>query len=123
MKTNALNNAKHIALAAVVALGLSTVAFGANAGEANDVPSRTVRYADLDLNSQKGVTVLYNRIREAAEQVCGYQGLEPLAMAAPVKACVDRAVASGVRAINNARLTHLYDSRNGVKAISVAALH
>jgi UrcA family protein len=122
MKANTLNNAKHIALAAVVAFGLSTVAVGAYAGETNDVPTRTVRYSDLDLNSQKGVTVLYNRIRQAAEQVCGYESVQPLAEAAPVKACVDRAVASSVQAVNNARLTSVYDSRNGVKAISVAAL-
>lgn len=122
MKTHTLNNTKHIALAAVVAFGLSTVAFGAYAGETNDVPTRTVRYADLDLNTQKGATVLYNRIRQAAEQVCGYEGLQPLAIAAPVKACVNRAVASSVEAINNARLTSVYDSRNGVKALSVATL-
>ena len=122
MKTHTLNNTKHIALAAVVAFGLSTVAFGAHAGETNDVPTRTVRYADLDLNTQKGATVLYNRIRQAAEEVCGYEGLRPIAIAAPVKACVDRAVASSVHAMNNARLTGVYDSRNGVKALSVAAL-
>ena len=91
-------------------------------GRPTDVPTRTVRYADLDLNTQKGATVLYNRIRHAAEQVCGYEGFQPIAIAAPVKACVDRAVASSVHAMNNARLTGVYDSRNGVKALSVAAL-
>jgi UrcA family protein len=120
MKTQTLNNTKLLALAAVVALGLSTAA--AYAGEANDVPTRTVRYADLDLNTQKGVTVLYNRIRQAAEDVCGYEHVQPLAQAAPVMACVDRAVASSVQAVNNARLTGVYDSRKGVKAISVASL-
>jgi UrcA family protein len=122
MKTHTLNNTKHIALAAVVAFGLSTVAFGAYAGQTDDVPTRTVRYADLDLNTQKGATVLYNRIRQAAEQVCGYEGLQPLVIAAPVKACVDRAVASSVQAMNNARLTGVYDRRNGIKVLSVAAL-
>jgi UrcA family protein len=122
MKTNTLNTTKHIALAAVVAFGLSTAAMGAYAAETNDVPTRTVRYSDLDMNSQKGVTVLYNRIRQAAEQVCGYDGVAPLAKAAPVKACIDGAVASGVQAVNNARLTSMYDSRNGVKVISVATL-
>ncbi len=122
MKTHTLNNTKHIALAAVVAFGLSTVAFGAYAGQTNDVPTRTVRHADLDLNTPKGATVLYNRIHQAAEQVCSYDGLQPLAIAAPVKACVDRAVASSVHAMGNARLTGVYDSRNGVKALNVAAL-
>jgi UrcA family protein len=122
MKTNTLNNTKHIALAAVVAFGLSTIAIDAYAGETHDVPTRTVRYADLDLNTQKGATVLYNRIRQAAEQVCGYEGRLPLAKAAPVMACVDKAVASSVQAVNNAKVTGVYDSRNGVKAINVAAL-
>jgi UrcA family protein len=122
MKTHTLNNTKHIAMAALVAFGLSAAAFGAYAGETDDVPTRTVRYADLDLNTQKGATVLYNRIRQAAEQVCGYEGSQRIAIAAPVKACVATAVAASVHAKNNARLTGVYDSRNGVKALSVAAL-
>lgn len=122
MKTHTLNSTKHIALAAVVAFGLSAAAFGAYAGQTDDVPTRTVRYADLDLNTQKGATVLYNRIHEAAEQVCGYDGWQPIAVAAPVRACVDKAVASSVHAMNNARLTGVYDGRHGVKALSVAAL-
>ena len=122
MKTHTLNNSRHIVFAAVAAFGLSTAAFGAYAGQIDDVPTRTVHYADLDLNTQKGATVLYNRIREAAEQVCGYDGWQPIAIAARVKACVDKAVASSVHAKNNARLTGVYDGRNGVKALSVAAL-
>ena len=47
---------------------------------------------------------------------------EAVAIAAPVKACVATAVAASVHAKNNARLTGVYDSRNGVKALSVAAL-
>jgi hypothetical protein len=35
---------------------------------------------------------------------------------------VSRAVASSVQAVNDARLTRMYDSRNGVKSLSVATL-
>ena len=49
-------------------------------------------------------------------------GSRQLAEAAAAKACVDRAISSSVRSVNNARLTSVYDSRIGVKTISVAAL-
>ena len=103
-------NIKQIALATVAALGVS-VAVGAYAGEpADGVPTRTVRYADLDLGTQAGVATLYNRIRLAAEEVCGGVGSPELARAAVAKACVDRAIAGAVHGVNNARLASVYDS-------------
>lgn len=36
----------------------------------SDVPSVTVRFADLNLQSPEGVSVLYKRIHSAASQVC-----------------------------------------------------
>jgi UrcA family protein len=70
MKTQISRNTKHIALTAIAALCLTSLA--AHADEtANDAPTLTVRYSDLDLGTQAGATALYNRIRHAAEQVCG----------------------------------------------------
>lgn len=123
MKTNTSRNTKRITLATVAALCLSSAAIGAYADETgNDVPTVTVRYSDLDLGTQAGATALYNRIRRAAEQVCGDPSSRQLAEVAAVRACVDRAISSSVRSVNDARLTNVYDSRIGVKTISVAAL-
>lgn len=123
MKTNTSRNTKRITLAAVAALCFSSAAIGAYAGETgNDVPTRKVRYSDLNLGTQTGAIALYNRIRQAAEQVCGDVDSRQLAEAAAAKACINRAISSSVHSVNDARLTSVYDGRIGVQTISVAAL-
>jgi UrcA family protein len=123
MKTNTSRNTKHITLATVAALCLSSAAISAYADETGkDVPTVTVRYSDLNLGTQAGAKVLYSRIRYAAEQVCGNPDWRQRFESAAVKACIDRAISSSVHSVNNARLTSVYDSDMGVKAISVAVL-
>lgn len=123
MKTNTSRNTKRFTLATVAALCLSSAAIGAYADETgNDVPTVTVRYSDLNLGTQAGATVLYNRIRNAAAQVCGDPTSRELTEATAAKACIDRAISSSVHSVNNPRLTSVYDSHIGVKTISVAAL-
>lgn len=121
MKTN--TNTKRITLATIAALCLSSAAIGAYAEETgNDVPTRTVRYSDLDLGTQAGAKALYRRIRYAAEQVCGNPDWRQRFESAAVKACIGRAISSSVHSVNDARLTSVYESDIGVKAISVAVL-
>ena len=67
MKT--INYSKNIALATVAALGVASLAIGAHADESVvPVPARTVRYSDLNLDTQAGAEVLYKRIRDAADR-------------------------------------------------------
>ena len=72
-----------------------------------DTNSRVVSYADLNLNTQAGARVLYNRFRSAAAQVCGDVNLKRLEAAPAAKTCVDRAIVSSVRAVNHAQLTKI----------------
>jgi UrcA family protein len=111
-------------LAAVAAVCLAAVAAGAHADEAaNGVAARTVHYAAINLNTQAGAAVLYKRIRNAAEQVCGDGGARGLAEAAAAKACVDRAIFASVRTVNNPQLTSEYNVRVGaVQPIDLASL-
>jgi UrcA family protein len=84
---------------AVAAAMLVGVAQGAEA------PTKTVRYEDVNLNTDAGVQVLYKRIRGAANQVCGDYEMRDPAVAQAHKACVDRAVADAVTTVNNQMLT------------------
>jgi UrcA family protein len=123
MKT--FNYSKSIALAAAATLCVTTFAFGARADEsAGQVPTRTVRYSDLNLNTQVGAEVLYQRIRDAAERVCGDVGSRQLDQAMAARACVERAVTSSVHAVNNPQLTSVYNQHFGVAQapVSVASL-
>ena len=123
MKTIA-QNPRNFTLAAVAAVCLAAVTAGAHAEEAvNAGPARTVHYAALDLNTQAGAAVLYKRIRNAAEQVCGDVGARGLAEAAAAKACVDRAIFASVRTVNNPSLTSEYNTRVGAAhPISLASV-
>jgi UrcA family protein len=101
-------------LAAVAAVCLASAAVVAHADEAaNGVPARTVHYSDLDINTPAGAAVLYARIRNAAQQVCGDVDSRQLAVAAAAKACVSRAVYSSVRSVNSPKLTSVYNSHAG----------
>jgi UrcA family protein len=123
MKT--INYSKNIALAMVAALGVASLAIGAHADESvGRVPARTVHYADLNLNTQAGAEVLYKRIRNAAEQVCGNVGSRQWVEAMAARACVNQAVAASIGAVNNLRLTNTYNSHLGVAhtAMSVASI-
>jgi UrcA family protein len=69
----------------------------------------TVRFADLDLSSQKDTKRLYMRLRNAAEQVCGdYDPLDLFDIQGARK-CQDDAIAHAVAQLNQPRLTALYD--------------
>jgi UrcA family protein len=112
-------NSKHF-LAAVAAVCLASVAVVTHADEAaNGVPTRTVRYSDLDINSRAGATVLYARIRNAAQQVCGDADSRQLAVSAAVKACVNRAIFTSVRSVNSPKLTSVYNSQVGATQQSI----
>lgn len=109
MKTKTFGNTRALAVAAVAALCLSSgVVYAGDATEG--IPTRTVRYSDLDLGTQAGVTALYNRIRQAAQEVCGDPISRQLAEAAAAKACMARAISTSVHAVHNARLASVYDS-------------
>ena len=120
MKTT--NYTKQIAMATIASICVASAAMGAHADELN-APTRTVRYSDLNLDTPAGISVLYKRIRYAAEEVCGDASWRGLAEAAAAKACVDHAVYVSVHSVNNAKLTSEYQAHMGVvrESINVAS--
>jgi UrcA family protein len=125
MKTFTLRDSKNVLFAAAAAMSLTSLTQVAQASEvANDRPALTVRYSDLNLDTQAGAAALYQRIRHAAEQVCGKDDSRGLDGRVAVQMCVDNAVASSVSAVGNAQLTRQYTARAGKapKQVFVASL-
>jgi UrcA family protein len=125
MKTFTLRNSKNTLLAAVAAVSLASLAQMAQAGEVlNDRPAMMVRYSDLNLDTQAGAAALYQRIRHAAEQVCGKVDSRRLEEVAAAQNCMDKAIVSSVSDVGNAQLTSQYAARDGKapKQIVVASL-
>ncbi len=114
MKTFTLRNRKNILFAAVAAVSFASVAQLAQAADAVDAPpALTVHYSDLNLDSPAGAAVLYQRIRRAAEQVCGKADSRRLDAMVAAQNCMDKAIAASVSAVGNAQLTSQYLARVG----------
>lgn len=98
-----------IALLVIPTLLVSESALAA--ARVDEVPSRTVRYHDLNLNSPEGVVSLYERIHAAALDVCRSaespwrQGLESWTER---DWCVNHAVANAVQSVHNEKLSAYY---------------
>jgi UrcA family protein len=73
-----------------------------------DLNTVTVKYGDLNLNSQAGIASLHLRIRNAAESVCSQLETRILGLREAYDQCIDQAVADGVAAVGNANLTHFH---------------
>jgi UrcA family protein len=75
---------------------------------ADEAPSVTVRYQDLDLSSSEGIANLYRRIRAAAVEVCKpaevSQSLQ-LALLSEWNACIGHSVANAVIRVHNEKLS------------------
>lgn len=75
--------------------------------EAEDVPSKTVRFSDLNITNSDGAKVLYSRIRAAARDVCELSvGTDPIERLA-IKGCIEKAVDKAVKDVNEPMLTYL----------------
>jgi UrcA family protein len=86
-------------LLAVAALSVSGLA---SAG-GRDVHSVVVRYGDLNLSTQAGVTRLHKRIRNAAQSVCSDLDTRILGLRQAYDSCVNDALANGIAAVGKTR--------------------
>lgn len=109
-------------LRALVAVAAITCGFAAtveaDAVEAGQAPQVHIKYADLDLNTTAGATVLYQRIRGAADQVCAAHQERDLGQVMRAKACANRAIAEAVAAVGNTHLTAVYDQKAGAAPVT-----
>ena len=87
------------------AAAVSTIA--ASAAMAEDVPSKTVRYSDLDITNPAGAQALFARIRAAARDVCELSTRGDPLMGPAVHSCIDTAIDNAVRKVNAPALTSL----------------
>ncbi len=105
-----MNQSIRLTLYTALCCALGTTALGAlaAAGAAKeDLPTKTVRFDDLDIARPEGAKVLYHRIQAAAFEVCrGPSSLE-LQLMAEHRACIEQAIDNAVRSVDSAPLTEL----------------
>jgi UrcA family protein len=81
------------------------------AAPAGDVPSITVKFADLNLSTEEGTNRLYSRITTAARAVCERGDARDLSAFAASRACESAAIARAVSDVHNPRLAAAYAAR------------
>lgn len=103
-------------LAYAAALWLACGLIASNA-QADDARSETVKFTDLNLDSQAGVEALYGRIHAAAWRVCRQPGGE----LAAVKGCMTKAESQAIGKLNNSLLTAFYQKKTGSQPQTITA--
>jgi UrcA family protein len=105
---NSTASAKTLLATSILSLGLgfATVCTA-------EEPQVTVTYRDLAVKTPQGATVLYKRIRFAADQVCSYLDHGDLSSKAHKSACMDKAIADAVTVVGEPQLFVVYNSNHG----------
>jgi UrcA family protein len=97
-------------LIATVIVGALAVSFSAVAADASSKPINVnVKFADLNVSSQAGARVLYERIRAAAENGCSYYWFKS---DADQVRCVHDSIANAVRKVDRFALYAVYNAKN-----------
>jgi UrcA family protein len=82
------------------------------AADSNEAPKTIVKFEDLNVSNPQGAAVLYARIRAAAEGVCGPNDYPYLPFNTRTEACVHKAIADAVTAVNRPALIAVYNAKN-----------
>jgi UrcA family protein len=93
-------------LAGTALAGAPSAAPSPAAGQ--DAPSIAVRYNPKSLDTESGARMLYNRLVQAAGEVCPQSSASPYWISEQVRECRDHAVAQAVLRVNNPKLASVY---------------
>lgn len=113
-----------IAVAILSITGTALAVPEATAGAAAALPSRVVRFDDLNLGQPRSVAILYARIQAAAAQVCGdAQRVGSRVLSVAWQVCVATAVDRAVSKVDRPALTAYHEAKTGAPSlIRTAAL-
>jgi UrcA family protein len=91
----------------------------AHAAPPQDVPSVVVHFADLDLSRSEGATMLYQRLKGAAETVCAPLDDRDLARHKHFMACVQSAISSAVAKVDQPALAAYYEAKTKTRNATI----
>ena len=104
---------------ATAALNLSGLSI-AQASDSGDSPSITVRFGDLDLTRNEGLSSLYTRLSHAAKSVCREMAPDSAngVRVQRYTACIDQAIKGAVAKINQPAFTDYVAAKTTLPASS-----
>jgi UrcA family protein len=117
-----MNATNHAKVKAAICCAFGAAALGALCTTAQatepELASKTVRFADLNLETPDGAKVLYHRIRAAAREVCEQSVSRDPIMTEAVHGCIDKAIDNAVKKVNAPYLTALRFGNSDVRLAS-----
>jgi UrcA family protein len=93
-------------------LSVSAAAVTQGATQDEEAPKLSVRYDDLDIDTEEGARTLHRRIVTAATEVCPEPSKFSMRVTALSRKCVAAAVARAVREVNSPLLAKVDAERN-----------
>lgn len=108
-------------VATALALSAQAVHAADNISVSHTQLSRTVSYADLDLNRSEGISVLYKRLNSAAKNVCAPLEGRLLSQKQNYKECVGEALSNAIADVNQPLLTQHYRNKDSKAATAIVA--
>jgi UrcA family protein len=100
------------------AIALACVLSASNAFAGDQIPSETVKFADLKVDTSTGAEVLYRRIQSAARRVCSYDATS-IQGSSTWQNCVRPTVDAAVAKVNNPQLTALHTGHKPAPATAM----
>jgi UrcA family protein len=103
---------KAVVSCALLAMSLGPIGAGAAVEQREDLRTRVVHFADLDLTHDTGVETLYSRINSAARQVCESPDAWVSRLHRQSNECRHQAIARAVLEVNSPKLTGYFLSKS-----------
>ncbi len=100
---------------------MATAAIPASAAQSSEGRSVTVHYDDLNITNPKGAAVLINRIRYAAQAVCGPSpDMRNVVGWDSYRACLNETVSRALLTVNSATVSAAYQNGSGAQELVVS---
>ena len=112
-----LKSDKRTLFAYAAATCLACVLLASHAYAADQGPSETVKFADLNLSTQAGAEALYSRIHAAARRVCK----QPSGLERAVIPCMTKAESEAIAKVDAPLLTAYYQKQTGSHPATLTA--
>lgn len=102
---------RSIPLVAGLVAGAFALSLSAHAGTLGEKETRSFSIAGIDLNSEAGAQLVFDRIENTADRVCGVKSSnkQTLREMQAAKDCAAEAVKTAVETLNAEKVTALYE--------------
>lgn len=118
-----LRVARYVACSAVAALTFGVAAHaGDSATTQSGVHQTVIRYSDLDLSRDADVRVLYSRLQNGANEVCGqYRDARDLRTKRQYSACYQDTLSRAVDSVGHAAVKAMYAADDRIRVAGRSA--